>query len=84
MGDLVPTRAFTPTEISINRIMLDILSGSLHQAWAPVQHLKCDFTDLSNNPAAVKIVEMHETVVITMFVTEFVSKSNGIINKTSK
>ena len=80
MGDLVPTRAFTPTEISINKIMLDILSGSLHQAWAPVQHLKCDFTDLSNNPAAVKIVEKHESVVVSRFVTEFVSKSNGIID----
>ena len=80
MSDLLPNRPFTPTEISINKIMLDLLFGSLQQAWAPVMNIKGGSNDLSNNPSAVKIVEQEESVVVSRFVTEFATKSNGIID----
>ena len=80
MSDLVPTRPFTPTEVSINKIMLDLLFGSLNQAWAPVLNIKCEVGDLSNNPSAVKIVQKEDSVVVSRFVIDFTSKSNGIID----
>ena len=44
-------------------------------------NIKEGSNDLSNNPSAVKIVEQEELeVVVSEFVTEFATKSNGIID----
>ena len=70
MTDLLPSRVFTPTEVSINKIITNVLFGSLQDAWAPVLPIKCSSKELFSNPAAVKLTEQDELVVVSRFSTE--------------
>ena len=80
MDGLLPTRTFTPTEISINKIITNILFGSLQEAWAPVMPIKCVSQEFTSNPAAVKIAEKDELVVVSRFSTEIGERAKGNID----
>jgi flagellar motor switch protein FliM len=80
MKDLSPTRTFTPTEVSINKIITNILFGSLQEAWAPVMSIKCVINDLISSPHAVKIADNDELVVVSRFVTDIGKRAKGNID----
>jgi flagellar motor switch protein FliM len=80
MTELSPTRGFTPTEVSFNKIITNVLFGSLQEAWAPVLPIKCVNKDLFSNPAAVKLTEQEELVVVSRFTTELGDKAKGNID----
>ena len=80
MAELLPSRTFTPTEASINKIIINILFGSLQEAWAPVLPIKCASKDLVANPATVKLTDQEELVVISRFTTEFGETAKGNID----
>ncbi|CAK0749621.1 flagellar motor switch protein FliM [Gammaproteobacteria bacterium] len=63
-------RDFTPTEIRVIRIVLDLIFKDLKEAWDPV--LKILFTYLSSevNPQFANIVSPSEVVVISSFHVE--------------
>jgi len=79
MKDLVPTRTFTKTELSINKIITNILFGSLQEAWAPVLSIKCVSNDVVSNPDAIKIADKDELVVVSRFTTELGQNAKGNI-----
>ena len=79
MKDLVPTRTFTKTELSINKIITNILFGSLQEAWAPVLSIKCVSNDVISNPDAIKIADKDELVVVSRFTTELGQNAKGNI-----
>ena len=80
MDGLLPTRTFTPTEVSINKIITNILFGSLQEAWAPVMPIKCVSQEFTSNPAAVKIAEKDELVVVSRFAAEIGERAKGNID----
>lgn len=80
MKDLLPTRTFTPTELSINKIITNILFGSLQEAWAPVLSIKCVSNEVVASPAAAKIAESDELVVVSRFSTELGQNAKGNID----
>jgi flagellar motor switch protein FliM len=80
MKDLLPNRTFTPTEVTINKIITNILFGALQEAWAPVMPIKCISNDLFASPAAVKVVDNDELVVLNRFTTEIGQRAKGNID----
>lgn len=60
-------RDFTPTELRVVQMLLDIAFGDLKQAWQPV--LDIDFTHVNSevNPQFANIVSPSEVVVVTTF-----------------
>jgi len=80
MTELSPLRTFTPTEANINKIIVDVLFGSLQEAWAPVLPIKCKSKDLVSNPASVKLTDNDQLVVVSRFKTELGQKAKGNID----
>ena len=80
MTELSPSRIFTPTEASINKIIINVLFGALQEAWAPVLPIKCVSKDLGSNPATVKLTDPEELVVVSRFTIEFGQKAKGNID----
>jgi flagellar motor switch protein FliM len=67
---LPPGRLFTPTELSIIKIMLDVLFGSLQEAWAPILPIKCDHISSEINPQFAQIADENDLVVVSRFVAD--------------
>jgi len=57
IGDLTPTRIFTPTEDSIIELLLNIVFGSLKEAWAPVMPVNFHKSASEINPQFVQIAD---------------------------
>lgn len=67
---LPPGRLFTPTETSIIKIMLDVLFGSLKEAWAPVLAISCEHISSEINPQFAQIADENDLVVVSRFAAE--------------
>ena len=67
---LPPGRLFTPTESSIIKIMLDVLFGSLQEAWAPILPIKCEHVSSEINPQFAQIADENDLVVVSRFVAD--------------
>ena len=80
MTELSSSRAFTPTEVSINKIITNVLFGSLQEAWGPVMPIKCKSKDLFSSPAAVKLAGQDDLVVVNRFITEVGDSTKGNID----
>ena len=67
IGDLPPGRLFTPTETSIINILLNLIFGSLKEAWSPV--LALSFTSVASeiNPQFSQIADESDLVIISTF-----------------
>ena len=57
IGELTPTRIFTPTESSIIELLLNIVFGSLKEAWAPVLPVNFHKSTSEINPQFVQIAD---------------------------
>ena len=78
--ELPPGRLFTPTESSIIKIMLDVLFGSLQEAWAPILQMKCEHIGSEINPQFAQIADENDLVVVSRFVAEVGQDVKGNID----
>jgi len=60
-------RDFTPTELRVVRILLDLAFSDLHEAWRPVLDLQFEYVGSEVNPQFANIVSPSEVVVVTTF-----------------
>jgi flagellar motor switch protein FliM len=72
---LPPGRLFTPTENSIIKIMMNVLFGSLQDAWAPILPIKCEHVGSEINPQFAQIADENDLVVVSRFASEL---GNGV------
>ena len=65
--ELAATRIFTPTEDTIINLLLNILLGSLKEAWAPI--ISVDFQRIGQeiNPAFVQIADDADSMLVSKF-----------------
>ena len=79
IGQLTPSRLFTPTETRVISIILDVLFSSLKEAWSPL--LSIDFETVSSeiNPHFAQIVDENDLVIVNHFDAEF-GDGNGFID----
>jgi flagellar motor switch protein FliM len=77
---LHPGRMFTPTETSIIRIMLNIIFGSLKEAWSPI--ISLDFVETASeiNPQFAQIADENDLVIISRFVLALDANTEGTIS----
>lgn len=77
---LHPGRMFTPTETSIIRIMLNIIFGSLKDAWSPI--ISLDFVETASeiNPQFAQIADENDLVIISRFVLALDANTEGTIS----
>ena len=60
-------RDFTPTELRVVQMLLDIAFGDLKQAWQPVLDIDFSYVNSEVNPQFANIVSPSEVVVVTTF-----------------
>jgi flagellar motor switch protein FliM len=77
----VEGREFTPTEMRIIRLMLDLIFKDLHEAWKPVMEIDFEYTNSEVNPQFANIVSPSEIVVISTIHVEL-EGGGGDINIT--
>jgi len=77
---LSPGRMFTPTETSIVRIMLNIIFGSLKEAWAPIISLEFVPTASEINPQFAQIADENDLVIVSRFVLSMDAQTEGTIS----
>ena len=80
IDSLPPGRLFTPTESSIIKIMMDVLFGSLQEAWAPIMALQCEHVGSEINPQFAQIADENDLVVVSRFASELGSEASGNID----
>ncbi|MDJ0739831.1 MAG: flagellar motor switch protein FliM [Gammaproteobacteria bacterium] len=60
-------RDFTPTELRVVQMLLNIAFGDLKQAWQPVLDIEFTYMNSEVNPQFANIVSPSEVVVVTTF-----------------
>lgn len=80
IDSLPPGRLFTPTESSIIKIMLNVLFGSLQEAWAPVLPIQCEHIGSEINPQFAQIADENDLVVVSRFASELGQGVRGNID----
>ncbi|MFZ0468802.1 MAG: flagellar motor switch protein FliM [Thiogranum sp.] len=63
-------REFTPTELRVIQMVLDIAFKDLSQAWTPVMNVEFDYQGSEVNPHFANIVSPTEVVVVNTFRVE--------------
>jgi flagellar motor switch protein FliM len=58
-------RDFTPTELRVVRMLLDLGFADMHEAWKPVLNIKFEYVSSEVNPQFANIVSPSEVVVVT-------------------
>jgi flagellar motor switch protein FliM len=77
---LAPGRVFTPTESGIIKIMMNVLFGSLQEAWAPILPIKCEHVGSEINPQFAQIADENDLVVVSRFASELGEETKGNID----
>jgi flagellar motor switch protein FliM len=60
-------REFTPTEVRVVKMLLNVAFEDLHQAWKPVLPVHFEYVSSEVNPQFANIVSPSEVVVVTSF-----------------
>jgi flagellar motor switch protein FliM len=60
-------RDFTPTELRVVQMLLNIAFGDLRMAWEPVLDIEFEYVNSEVNPQFANIVSPSEVVVVTTF-----------------
>lgn len=79
VGQLPSGRLFTPTELRIIKMILDVFFRSLKEAWAPVMELDFEVVSQEINPQFAQIADENDLVILTRFDSEG-NNSNGFID----
>ena len=72
-------REFTPTEMRVIQILLDMIFNNLKEAWEPVMELNFEYMSSEINPYFASIVGAEDIVVISK-VNIMLEGSGGDIN----
>lgn len=80
VGQLPPTRLFTPTETRIIHMILDVFFRSLKDAWSPVMELDFDLVSSEINPQFAQIADENDLVIVTRFEVEAGPATQGFID----
>ena len=77
---LPPGRLFTPTETSIIKIMMDVLFGSLKEAWAPILAISCEHVSSEINPQFAQIADENDLVIVSRFTADLGRDVSGNVD----
>ena len=80
VGDLPPGRMFTPTETRIIRLILDVFTRSLKDAWAPIYEVDFEHVSSEINPQFAQIADENDLVILSRFDAEPTSQGKGFID----
>jgi flagellar motor switch protein FliM len=80
VGQLPSGRLFTPTELRIIKMSLDVFFRSLKEAWAPLMELDFDVVSQEINPQFAQIADENDLVILTRFDSEGNNDSRGFID----
>ena len=80
VGNLLPGRMFTPTEVRIIKMILDITFRTLKDAWSPLLGLDFELVSSEINPQFAQIADENDLVVLSRFETEGNAKTGGFID----
>lgn len=67
----VEGREFTPTELRVIRIVLDLIFKDMKESWAPVMNVDFEYMNSEVNPQFANVVGPTEVVVVSTFHIEF-------------
>ena len=65
--DSSATRIFTPTEDTIINLLMNIILGSLKEAWAPILHVDFHRVSTEVNPAFAQIADDTDSMLVSSF-----------------
>ena len=77
--DLTTTRIFTPTEDTIINLLMNIILGSLKEAWAPILHVDFQRVSTEVNPAFAQIADDSDSMLVSRFDFILGDKEEGFI-----
>jgi flagellar motor switch protein FliM len=80
VGELPPSRMFTPTESRIINMILEVFFKSLKEAWSPIMPLEFDLVSSEINPQFAQIADENDLVILTRFEAEGQLNSQGFID----
>jgi flagellar motor switch protein FliM len=80
VGQLPSGRLFTPTELRIIKMILDVFFRSLKEAWAPLMELDFDVVSQEINPQFAQIADENDLVILTRFDSEGNNDARGFID----
>jgi flagellar motor switch protein FliM len=78
--ELTPNRIFTPTEVSINNILVNVVFDSLQQAWAPVEPISCSAVSFANTPKSAGITDENDLVLVSRLNLELDQQETGVVD----
>jgi flagellar motor switch protein FliM len=80
VGQLPSGRLFTPTEMRIIKMILDVFFKSLKEAWSPVMDLDFELVSQEINPQFAQIADENDLVILTRFDSEGNNDAPGFID----
>jgi len=80
VGDLPPSRMFTPTESRIINMILEVFFKSLKEAWSPIIPLEFELVSSEINPQFAQIADENDLVILTRFEAEGNIDAQGFID----
>ena len=80
VGELPPSRMFTPTESRIINMILEVFFKSLKEAWSPIMPLEFELVSSEINPQFAQIADENDLVILTRFEAEGQLNSQGFID----
>jgi flagellar motor switch protein FliM len=80
LGQLSPGRMFTPMEMRIINMILDVTFKTLKDAWSPIMPLDCEFVSSEINPQFAQIADENDLVILSRFETETATSNLGFVD----
>lgn len=80
LGQLSPGRMFTPMEMRIINMILDVTFRTLKDAWSPIMPLDCEFVSSEINPQFAQIADENDLVILSRFETETATSNLGFVD----
>lgn len=80
LGQLAPGRMFTPTEMRIIKMILDVFFRTLKEAWSPLMELDFELVSSEINPQFAQIADENDLVILNRFESETSMQNTGFID----
>lgn len=80
VGQLSAGRMFTPMEMRIINMILEVTFRNLKEAWAPLMGLDFEFVSAEINPQFAQISDENDLVIVSRFETETATKDSGFFD----
>jgi flagellar motor switch protein FliM len=80
VGQLSPGRMFTPMEMRIINMILDVIFRTLKEAWLPLMTLDFELVSSEINPQFAQIADENDLVILSRFETETNTQNSGFVD----